>query len=435
MNTIKKIIIIGLFFPIVLQAQDNEKKNNKVFNSWSLELNAGANNAIAPFSNGYSSSSENKLFGSLSINHFDLGLRYMATSKFGLKLDVANDKITNAVGSSSLPFETQQYRLGLQGVFNAGRIAGFDEFTKTIGLLIHAGVQVTTLTPKTGVNKNITEKDGGIMFGITPQIKLTHHLALTLDFTMISNVRQHLAWDGSTSAQSNNLNGQMYTTSLGLTCSFGKNENHADWVVPVNLDANLDAITNRMNAVEELMNDTDRDGIVDHLDAQNNTPAGVAVNSKGQFIDANNNGTPDEMEPNKAVAETKPEVNGSNSSELNAGKVALKSLVENGSVNIFFDVNQDFPNAGSTNNVFQIFQYLSNYPESKITLSGFADVRGGEKSNLDLSKRRASNVRKLLIDSGINADRITIKSEGIDKKYSTIKTGLDLARRVSVQLN
>jgi OOP family OmpA-OmpF porin len=433
MNIIKRALCAGILFPLALAAQNKEEKGLNNFNTWSVEVNAGMNNAIMPFGDGYSASNENKFF-SPRINHFDLGLRYMITSKFGFKLDLANDKVANASGSSSLPFESQQNRLGLQAVINAGRLMGFDEFSKNIGLLIHAGIQASLLTPKTGVNKDITEKNGGILFGITPQVKLSNRLALTLDFTVISNTRQHFAWDGSNSAQSNNLNGQMYNTSVGLTYFLGSNETHADWITPIHPEQKVAEIAKRMEAVEQLMNDTDRDGVVDHLDAQNNTPTGVAVDSKGRFIDANNNGAPDEMEPNKGVAEvTTPESNAVNAS--NSDSNALKALVEKGFVNVFFDVNQQYPNPGSTNNVFQLIAYLRLYKDSKITLCGFADLRGDEKSNQDLSKRRAENVRKLIIDSGIDASRISIDPQGEDKNTPVSKTGYDLSRRVSIKIN
>ena len=430
MNIIKLAICSAILIPIALSAQKKETKV-KDFNTWSLEVNAGMNIAIKPFTAGYSASNESKFF-SIPVNHFDLGVRYMLTSKFGLKLDLANDKISNASGSSFLPFETQQYRLGLQGVINAGRLMGFDEFTRTLGLLIHAGVQVSTLTPKIGINKDVTEKNGGIMFGITPQVKLSNHLALTADFTVLSNVRQHFAWDGSNSAQSNNLIGQMYTTSLGLTYFFGKKENHADWFVPVKNEDKVAEILKQMDAIKELMTDTDLDGVVDHLDLQNNTPAGVAVDSKGRFLGANNNGTPNDMGSNIKV-DQKVEFNNTNNN--NSTINILKELVEKGCVNIFFDVNQENPNSGSTNSLFLIIEYVKTNPESKIILSGFADVRGDEKSNKNLSKRRAENVRKLLIDSQINADRIAINPQGGDKDLPNSKTGFDLARRVSIQIN
>ena len=265
-------------------------------------------------------------------------------------------------------------------------------------------------------------------------MKLSKNLALTIDFTVLSNVRQHFAWDGSNSAKSNNLNGQMYTTSFGITYSFGKHENHADWAVATNSNDKTAEIKNRLVAVEQLMNDTDRYGIVDHLDTQNNTPTGVAVDSKGRFIDANKNGTPDEMESNKGVVEVNDKGN-NNENGSNSGINVLKGLVENGYVNVYFDVNQDVPNAGSTNSVFQIIEYLKAYPQSKITLSGFADVRGDEKSNQDLSKRRAENVRKLVINSGIDASRINSSPQGVDKNSPASKTGFELARRVSVHLD
>jgi OOP family OmpA-OmpF porin len=186
------------------------------------------------------------------------------------------------------------------------------------------------------------------------------------------------------------------------------------------------------------MNDSDRDGVVDHIDVQNNTPAGVAVDSKGRFLDVNNNGTPDELESN-IIADQKVEMNNANNpnnaNNNNSTINVLKELVEKGYVNIFFDVNQENPNSGSTNSIFQIIEYVKTNPENKIILSGYADVRGDEKSNKDLSKRRAENIRKLLIDSGINATRIVINPQGVDKDLPNSKTGLDLARRVSIQIS
>lgn len=74
---------------------------------------------------------------------------------------------------------------------------------------------------------------------------------------------------------------------------------------------------------------------------------------------------------------------------------AIKLLIEKGYVNIFYDVNKDQPNNGSTNNVYYIIQFLRNYPDAKVTLKGFADVRGNETSNKNLSQRRAENYMTL----------------------------------------
>lgn len=44
------------------------------------------------------------------------------------------------------------------------------------------------------------------------------------------------------------------------------------------------------------MNDTDKDGVPDYLDVENNSIAGVTVDTKGRMVDKNNNGVPDELE-------------------------------------------------------------------------------------------------------------------------------------------
>lgn len=426
----KKTAITSLFTTLIAFstfAQQDEVKNQNEFNRWSVEVNAGPNKAVKPFASGYSSSNEAKFLNFSSANHFDLGLRYMVTSKFGLKLDLASDKISNQTGGNSLPFKVQQYRLGLQGVVNAGRIMGFEEFSKTIGMLVHAGLQVSRLTPQMGVNNGIHENNGGIIFGITPQIRITNKLVFTADFTVLSNVRQHLNWDGSTSDQSDNLTGQMYNTSLGLTYYFGKKEKHADWYVSVVEAAQELEVTKRLDAIDALMNDTDRDGIVDHLDTENNTPNGVAVDTKGRFIDINKNGTPDELEPKG--------IDGKDGSNSVAQSDAIKALVEKGFVNVFFDINKDEPNTGSMNNVYYIIKFLKAYPKTKATLSGYTDLNGSEASNINLSQRRAQNLYNVIIANGVDASRVSILGNGVDKDLTDASAvGLSLARRVSITL-
>jgi len=178
-----------------------------------------------------------------------------------------------------------------------------------------------------------------------------------------------------------------------------------------------------------MMNDVDRDGVPDYLDAQNNTPNGVIVDAKGRFIDKNRNGVPDELEDHSKFDTADKPIANDNSND------AMRSLVGKGYVNIFFDVNQDFPNTGSTNTVFQMIQFLKSNPETKIKLFGYADLRGGENTNKDLSNRRAQNVYKILIASGINKNRIDTKAQGVDKSFTADEKGsLNLARRVSVIL-
>jgi len=425
--------LAALLLTNALIAQQDSLRG-KPFNRWSVEVNAGQNKAIKPFSEGYYSANPDKYFNFTGVNHFDAGVRYMLSDRFGLKLDGGYDLIENQKGSGSLPFSTKSYRIGLQGVVNVGHILNFESFTHRFGLLAHGGMQVSRFK----VTSSRQEDNGGVMLGLTPQLRLTRWCALTGDFTYIGNVRQHYTWDGELSPAENNLTGGMVHTSLGLTFYLGGKDSHADWYISEPPVAKADAETKkRLDTIETLMNDTDKDGVPDYLDSENNTPNGVAVDTKGRAFDLNKNGIPDDMERRQAPSRIDQDFSiggDSNTTNNSGGILALKQLVENGSINIFYNVLMDTPNSGSTNNVYMILQYLNEHPQSKIQLTGYADRRGSELQNKDLSQRRAMNLKRLFVKSGIAEDRITIAGQGVDNAYPETKTGLDLARRVSVKL-
>lgn len=398
------------------------------FNSWSVEANFGQNKAVKPFADNYYSSDPTKYFNFSDVNHFDVGVRYMFSTKFGLKLDFASDEVKNQKGNLSLDFKTQQYRLGLQGVANLGRIMAFETFTNRFGLLGHAGIQVSQLTSKMGVTKDVSEDNGGVIVGFTPQVRITNWLVATADFSVLSNLRQHLNWDGSYADSDNNLSGTMYNTSIGLTAYLGKNEKHADWYLVDDLiKSKDDELREKLLNIEKMLEDTDRDGVPDYLDAENNTPTGLPVDTKGRYVMTPQSNGNDQL------------VNGDNTANINSPfskDNASKSLIEKGYVNVFFDVDNDTPNAGSSSNIYYMVQFLSQNPNAKAKLVGYADPRGDNSENLDLSKRRAKSVYDILVQSGINTSRISIEGHGVDTTYpSDSKVGLDLARRVSIILD
>lgn len=433
MNKYKLFLtLFTITFVSFAQENDSIQSNEKnTYNKWSVEVNVGQNKPQKPFSPGYFSADPTKYFNFTGIDHMDLGVRYMFNSTFGVKLDFGYDIMQNQSGTASLPFETKQYRLGLQGVVNVGRMLQFESFTKSFGLLVHGGLQVSQLTPQMGINKDVTEDNGGLILGVTPQIRISNRIVLTGDFSYIGNVRQHFTWDGNYSEQSNNLTGSLYNTSLGLTFYLGKKEKHADWTFKEDLmikNATDTLAQARLDEIETLMNDTDKDGVPDYLDSQNNTPNGVMVDTRGRYIDTNRNGTPDELEPRKAI-------DGKDGAIVVSKEDAIKMLIEKGYLNIFFDVNQDTPNSGSTNNVYHIIKFLRENPQASITLTGYADVRGNESENLDLSNRRAQKIQNIIIASGIDSSRVSISGNGVDTTFPTdTSIGLDLARRVSVSI-
>lgn len=431
MRNLVYIAIVCSSIGSVFAQETSGSKDKKLYNRWSFEVQAGQNKPVRPFATGYYSSDPNKYFNFSGTNHMNLGVRYMLSNAFGLKLDYARDQFTPQSGAGSLSFDTQLNRFGLQGVMNLGRLLRFESFTNRVGILAHAGIHVSQFSVNEGANKNVTEDNGGVMFGITPQIRLTKWMALTGDFTVVNNLRQHLNWDGSAATTSENLSGVLYNTSLGLTFYLGKKDKHADWYNHKDEASNATytdvEARKRLDQMETLMNDTDRDGVVDHLDAENNTPGGVAVDSKGRFIDANKNGTPDEMEPRNGTEKS--------STQMMKALATESELVEKGLINVFFDVNNATPNEGSTNNLFIILQYMQNNPTAKIKLYGFADKRGDEALNKNLSTQRAQNVYDFLVANGVNTSRVSIEGIGADTKFmDNSEASLTLARRVSVAI-
>jgi len=403
-------------------------------NKWSFEFGFGFNKAIRPFGTGYNSSG-GELFSSSTLNHFDFGFRYMLNSKFGIKTDLGFDIVSNNSENSSLPFRSMQSRFGIQGVFDLGKVFEFNTFSNSVGLLGHVGFHFSQFKSKTGANNQeaVAETNGGYLIGITPQIKLSDRTVLFLDFTALSNIKQRLNWDGTVSAKENNSYGLMYTTSLGLTFYLGKNQKHSDWFVPKAVAEVDPEVNRRLDEIETLMNDTDKDGILDYLDVQNNTPNGVVVDAKGRFLDTNKNGTPDEFEP-KLIENDKIQKREEAMQQLEYN--ALKSMLENGLINVFYDVNEVEPNRSSANSIYGLISLLKRNKNVNIRLEGFSDNSGSEKANLNLSERRVKNLYNLLLLGGISEKRIKIIGHGEDNTLnSNSKTALQLARRVSVLLD
>lgn len=435
----KSLLLISLlsFAPIFSQTDESsDEQQSSGFNRWTIEANAGQSVGLNPYTEGYSSSEPGKVFN-FDFNNFGLGARYMISPKFGIKADVNYDLFKNAEDSKK--FEVEQYRIGLQGVINASRLLGIEENLRRFGLLIHGGANFIMLSPKldTGYdnglysNAGLTEKKFGIMIGVSPQFRVTNKMAINLDLTSVNNYRQHLAWDGHFADSSNNLFGQMINLTFGINYSLGPNEVHGDWAMIE--DKKLEEITeldNRINDLETLMNDTDKDGVPDYLDVENNSIAGVAVDTKGRMIDVNKNGVPDELEKLVTMTTSKDGVDGVSAEAKTANAInaqMVDKLINDGYVTAYFEFDQTDPTEASTEGIDFILTYMRNNPDAIIEIHGNADEVGNSEYNNKLADNRAANVKKVLIDAGIKANRLVLISKGEDK---SVNPNSALARRL-----
>lgn len=417
-------------------AQNDSIKSDRVMDSdpesyhrWTIEGAVGQSKGVKPYAPGFYYSNPNTTLHP-DFNHLDLGARYMISPKFGIKLGFAYDRLRNQDGSDSGEFDMRVFGMNVQGVVNAVRLFSFEEQAGRFGLLFHGGFQATQMTPKIGVNKNVEEYNGGILVGFTPQFRLSRSLAVTADFTYTANVRQHFNWDGSYAKAEDNLSGSMYTMSLGLSYSFGRVGLHGDWaVIPDARAEDIKALDERIGELETMMNDTDKDGVPDYLDVENNSIAGVAVDTKGRMVDLNKNGVADELEKYIDTQVT-------TATEKNNNSEVIKRLINEGYVSVFFDFNSAKPTPQSIQNMSFVLTYLKNNPNATIQISGHADEIGASEYNSQLSAKRAEAVRSTLIKAGINASRISITPEGednsVDKNSASAR---QLVRRATFLIN
>ncbi|MBF2707163.1 OmpA family protein [Flavobacterium soyangense] len=410
------LTLVFAFALNTLSAQSELVKNNtNEFNHWSIELTGGFNKPQNPLTRGYFTST-------ISPFTVELGTRYMFNNKFGLKADFGYVSITGE--NKSKDFGSKYYRFDLQAVSNLGRIMNFETWTKTIGLLGHAGFGVAQLNDD---NSSLTDKVGNIIFGFTGQIKLSNKVVLTGDMTTILNAKQENAFDFASKTNEKGFNGNtLFTGTVGLTFYLGKNAKHADWVIEN--DDRFAAINARFVAVENRMLDTDKDGVANYLDEETDTPAGAMVDTKGRSIDKNYNGVPDATEAyvmkNYSSKTDNPQVLTNNDQ--------IKSTINSGYVCTYFDFNVSKPNNTSTEGIDFILTYLRNNPTASVDIIGHADEVGKSAFNDKLSNARATNVKNILLKANINPSRLNVIASGEDNSVDKDSDGArKLVRKVT----
>jgi len=430
----KKITLLSAFLLSVISINAQEGSD---FNQWTIEATVGQAKGVAPYSKGYYSGKPNSSFISFNPNSYTIGTRYMISPSFGFKAAVSYDELKNIKNNGSLPFEMRQVGLSVQGVVNGSKLLNIEDYLKRLGLLIHAGIKVDQMTSKT---KNIIEHDhnygaveynGGMVFGITPQYRIGKKISVMLDVSFQTNYRQHFNWDGTYSDEDNNLSGKLASLNFGLSYSFGKNDIHGDWAVvdkaSEDLRKEIDSLEKRIGDVETLMNDTDKDGVADYIDQENNSVAGVAVDSRGKMVDQNRNGVPDELE--RYVN------NSTKESSIKSNADAVKRLVNEGYVSTYFDTGKSEPTNVSTEGIDFIRTYLRNNPKASVDVFGHADEIGSTEKNNSLAKARAEAVKTILVKSGIDASRINVVPVGEDTSVDKESDGArKLVRRVTFKV-
>ncbi|XXF76448.1 Ig-like domain-containing protein [Myxococcaceae bacterium GXIMD 01537] len=183
--------------------------------------------------------------------------------------------------------------------------------------------------------------------------------------------------------------------------------------------------------------DTDGDGLVDTADRCPNAPE-----DKDGFEDTDGCPDPDNDRDGIADASDKcpgePEtINGVTDEDGCPDKGKVKVLVEGERIlileKVYFATGKDIILPRSFSLLKQVAQVLrANAHLEKVRVEGHTDDQGADAKNLDLSQRRANNVRAHLVQEGIEAVRLEATGYGETRPVDTNKTakGREANRRV-----
>ena len=388
----------------------NPRLKEKNYNKWSLNLNGGTNLPVGPFSKGYQSASSD-YFKNPNFNHVDFNVRKMFNTKFGMTWNVAYDNFTNK--GNSLPFNNNMFSTSFQGVLNVHRALNWEEFTDTFGLQLHFGPGLTFLRGKykdTPNDQSITfDNIYSIISGATVLVKVSEHLALNFDYSLMKNFSHHANIDGTSRVEQNaNRTATIHTTSFGLTLYLGKKEKHADWYWENKKVVDEDLLA-RINSLETKMNDGNKDGFPDQFEA---------------YVDAKIVASPQTIN-NQVISD------GNNYTN----EVAL-NMINSQYVNVFFDFDKSNISTGTISAINFLIKYLNANPESNVEVIGYADEIGNPEYNLRLSEKRAKNVAEMMVRSGIDSSRLKIVVKGEDNSVpKESKLARQLVRRVAFKVN
>lgn len=175
--------------------------------------------------------------------------------------------------------------------------------------------------------------------------------------------------------------------------------------------------------------DSDGDGVLDSLDKCPGTPAGARVDADGCPIDTDGDGVPDYLDacldtPKGARVDEK-------------GCPFVIKPVEILTLHLLFATDKDQVTPFHYRDLDKAFAFIQKYPDHDVIVEGHTDSQGSDEYNRQLSRRRAENVRKVLVEKyGVPASRISARGFGEEQPTATNETadGREQNRRVVISI-
>ncbi|MBC7914357.1 MAG: OmpA family protein [Pyrinomonadaceae bacterium] len=397
----------GVLAPVVLTGGTND------YSAWEMSLGYGltvrkqlghAFGLEASFLRGHIKGHMEDINDNKIVTLTDNGPRYSFDSKLG-----ANASLMGVANVATVDFLKRENMVNF--LIKAGYgVSWFDWSYKASA----AGAEVTGKGTYGKDKDNNYIKEQTFPVGLGVKFKLSDRLNFDLGYNMYFTDSDLL--DG---ARTKFPSKDKYSYGYGgLEFSLGSTAKPSlDWVNPValmydelkdpTLRQEVEALKTRVSTLENTVNqlsaDADGDGVADRFDKCPGTPAGTVVDGSGCPL-------------------THPEAS------------AMVTPAATGST-----IQFEFDSSVLRTSAYPILDAISSdlraNSGSKATLEGHASAEGTDSYNMNLSRDRAQSVKTYLVNSGVDANRLSVKAYGESRPVASNETeeGRSQNRRVEVK--
>lgn len=277
----------------------------------------------------------------------------------------------------------------------------------------------------------------GITFRVSPKFNIGAEFQTFVPFGKRAD-----ALDGYNSA--GNFRDIQNVGALSLNFNLGNSANKSEPLYWTNAFTPMRDELNRMGSkVDDATKDSDGDGVVDAIDQEANTPAGVPVDTKGRVLDSDKDGVADykDLEPffpprageqvddngvvvnrnDKPITEDRvQEMIDASIARMKAGDQAGTTTVrtERGEIflpMIYFPLGQSTVKYSDYGTLSSVARVLEGNPDMRMVVRGYTDRVGNTANNEVLSYRRAKAVVDHLVNQhGISRNNLVLQFRGED---------------------
>lgn len=379
-------------------------------------------------------------------------LKYSVTNRFALRGGINYSQFDNAnvlftSTSSPLAFD-------LMAIFNAINFRskqveknGYRPIFSTLYLGFGGGA----LTSDVKYNQAAPDQVASISTSFLSaclgyKMKLNDFVDLNFEYTYRKTATDLL--DGYNPVTFTNKGPDVYGSALvGVCINLGEGKGNIEWsdgfeaiLKNVKPDAengksaskkDYDAMKIRLDELEAKTKDTDKDGVVDMVDNEINSPT-ILVDKMGVTLDTDGDKVPDYLDKCPLVLGTNIDGCPSAPKPLPNEKYIAGAKIDLGVEGIQYEPGKAVIKPVSYTVLNKVVKIMNDNLELELRVEGHTDNVGKEPLNLALSRARAIAVKKYLIDNNIDDYRIIAQGFGSKKPITSNKTpkGRMLNRRV-----